>query len=312
LKNIYLRDRIALQIDSQVGRILRDLGNPEPPLNLDEVRTLLKIDLQYYTADDPNFIEEFVHRARHGIHEIAQTAISFLQAVKRWDLKAAFFPESNRIVIDRDSPPPKWRWSEGHEVIHSVLPWHRPLMFADSRLTLAPDCSFKMEAEANFGCGRLLTLQDVFKEEALSSPLCWSQVKELSKRYRNTMTSTLWRLIEVQEIPAFGIVGFHPYHYMEGSGAGDPCKYFISSRAFQEQFASFTEKEGVDIFESYCRTNKGGPLGSKKVLIRDVNGDEHEFLFESFSNTHETLTVAKYVRKRQIAVAFPRLAPRSA
>lgn len=304
MKNLYLRERIAIQIDTQVERILRDLGNPEPPLRIEDVRSLLKIDLQYYTATDAGFIREFVHKAKLGSHEIAETAMAFLQAVKKWDLKAAFFPEQNRIVIDKDLPPPKWRWSEGHEIIHSLIPWHKPLMFADSRMTLSPDCSFKMEAEANYGCGRLLTLQDRFLEDALSSPLTWSLVKTLADRYGNTMTSTLWRVVEVQEIPAFGIVGFHPHHFMKGSESGDPCKYFISSKAFQERFPNFSERDGVEIFESYCNRRKGGHLGSATALLADVNGEEHEFLFESFSNTYESLTVAKYVRKRGFAVSI--------
>lgn len=303
MRNLYLRERIAAQIDSQVERILREIDCKEPPLRLEDVRAHLKLDLQYYTANDPGFIQEVVHRAKLGMHEIAQTAMNFLQAVKRWDLKAAFFPESKRICIDKDSPTPKWRWSEGHEIIHSILPWHQPLMFADSRLTLSQDCAMKMEAEANFGCGRLLTLQDMFREEVLSSPLTWDLLKQLGKRYNNTLTSTLWRAIEVQVKPTFGLVGFHPYHFMEGSDSGVPCKYFVGSKDFNDQFPDITEQEAVDIFESYCKRSKGGPLGGKNVCLRDANGEEHEFRFDSFSNMHETLTLVTYIGKRQVIVS---------
>ena len=105
-------------------------------------------------------------------------------------------------------------------------------------------------------------------------------------------------------VPAFGIIGFHPYHEMVGCDEGQPCKHFIRSRLFEAHFDSFTETEGVKIFESYCRRNKGGPIGSSIAIVTDDNGEDHEFLFDSFSNTHETLTLATHLKKRALAVGF--------
>lgn len=306
MRNLYLRERIASQIDLQVEKLLRDLGNPEPPLHLDQVRDLLRLDLKYYSSADDGLITEVFHRARLGGHLIATKAVGFLEAIKRWDIKAAFFPEQNRIVIDRSVPEPKWRWSEGHEIVHSLIPWHRSLMFADSSKTLSPECSYKMESEANYGAGRLLFLRGQFLEDVRSSKPSWDHLKSLSKRYANTLTSTLWRAVESLEEPAFGIVGFHPHHAMKGSDEGHPCRYFIRSPRFISEFSGFDEKQGVAIFESYCRRNMGGPLGSKVAIITDDNGEEHEFLFESFSNTHECLTIATHQRKR---VAIVQLSP---
>lgn len=305
MRNLYLRDRIASQIDSQVEKLLRDLGNPEPPLHLDQVRDLLRLDLKYYSSVDDGLITEVFHRARLGGHIIATKAVGFFEAIKRWDIKAAFFPEQNRIVIDRSVPEPKWRWSEGHEIVHSLIPWHRSLMFADSSKTLSPECSYKMESEANYGTGRLLFLRNHFVENVRSSDPSWTHLKALSKRYANTLTSTLWRSVEAMEGAAFGIVGFHPYHAMEGSESGEPCRYFIRSSQFADQFTAFSEEDGVAVFESYCRKNKGGPLGSKVAVISDDNGVDHEFLFESFSNTYETLTIATCLGKRKTIVQFP-------
>jgi len=52
-KNVIIKTKNALDIDRKVERVLRDLGNPEPPLDLEVVRELLKLDLEYYTAKDP-------------------------------------------------------------------------------------------------------------------------------------------------------------------------------------------------------------------------------------------------------------------
>ena len=52
-RNSFLNSSVAADIDRRVTRILRDLGNPEPPLQLRLVREALKLDLEYYRKDDP-------------------------------------------------------------------------------------------------------------------------------------------------------------------------------------------------------------------------------------------------------------------
>jgi hypothetical protein len=44
VRNSLLRVHTAQDIDDQVDKVLRGLGNPPPPLSLDDVRALLKLD----------------------------------------------------------------------------------------------------------------------------------------------------------------------------------------------------------------------------------------------------------------------------
>ena len=43
-KNRFLSDKTARDIDERVERVLRGLGDPEPPLRLEDVRELLNLD----------------------------------------------------------------------------------------------------------------------------------------------------------------------------------------------------------------------------------------------------------------------------
>lgn len=64
-KNRFLSYRTARDIDKRVERVLKGLGDPEPPLRLDEVRELLKLDRGFYTAEG-SFVKlsaEFAWRA---------------------------------------------------------------------------------------------------------------------------------------------------------------------------------------------------------------------------------------------------------
>ncbi len=64
------------EIRDQVDRILRDLGHPEPPLDLGEVRRLLTLDLQYYSSSDTGLVTELGHRfklfAKNSIPDVGK------------------------------------------------------------------------------------------------------------------------------------------------------------------------------------------------------------------------------------------------
>jgi hypothetical protein len=48
----------------------------------------------------------------------------------------------------------------------------------------------------------------------------------------------------------------------------------------------------------------GGPLGEKEVSLRDRNGQEHLFRFESWSNTYDVLTLGAYLQPRNVLVGI--------
>lgn len=222
-----------------------------------------------------------------------------LDAVRKWDLKALYVPDPRRILIDQEQFEPKWRWNEAHETIHSVVPWRQSLMHGDSLYTLSPSCHEDIEAEANYGAGRLLFLQDRFDTFARDSATSFDTVKAASKLFKNTMTSCLWRLIECLDNPAAAVVSQHPRYSDDKFNAAKPCRYFIRSRPFAARFEAFTELAVFEKIRSYCKWNKRGPLGGEEVALTDDRGEEHVFAFETFHNSHEALTLITYVRRHE-------------
>jgi hypothetical protein len=115
-------------------------------------------------------------------------------------------PDRKRILLDSELPTLKNRWAEGHEISHSIIPWHAAYMHGDPMHTLSLACEIEIEAEANFATGRLLFLRDRFREELLAGCVSLERIKALSSEYGNTITSTLWRAVECCDGPAFGMV----------------------------------------------------------------------------------------------------------
>ena len=306
-KNLILLPKTKVDIDSRVSRVLRGLGNPEPPLRLEDVRELLKLDLAFYSAEDPGLAREAISRIRVGAIQVFNRPALIIEAVKKFSLKALYLPDRKRIMLDSTIPKLKHRWNEAHEVGHSLLPWHEAMMHGDNAHTLSKDCLEHVEAEANFAGGRLLFLQDRFVEEARSSPIEIDSVRRLQTVYGNTLSTTLWRFVESvgDAKPIVAMISCHPHVSRRPSdfNAIKPCRHFIQSIAFETRFSKLSESALFNAVASYCGAQRGGSLGQREVILLDDGDVPHRFHFETFFNRYDALTLGVYVAQQPVSVA---------
>lgn len=299
-KNRLLSAKTAQDIDQRVERVLKGLGNPEPPLRLEDVRYLLKLDRRFYTAKDPSIAKEAVSRIRVATIQVYQRPILLWEAIRKFSLKSLFLPDGNRILLDGDLPEKKHRWNEAHEVGHSLIPWHADMMHGDNTHTLSSDCHEQIEAEANFAAGRMLFLRERFTEEARSFKPTLEAVQALHGRFGNTMSTTLYRFVEIagSDQPIVGLITGHPHVSRRGAdyNAEKPCRHFIQSPAFAGRFSKMPEKDVFSAIAGYCGAQKGGPLGQCELILTDDNGDQHRFYFETFFNRYDALTLGVYLK----------------
>lgn len=304
MKNVFLRERTAQDINDLVGKVLRDIGNPEPPLNLDVVRELLRLDRQYYSSNEDGALAEVAHQLKVAGKQVLARPALLIEAIKKWDLRALFLPDGKRVLIDRDLPDAKKRWSEGHEVGHSIIPWHLDTMLGDNKLTLTPACHEQIENEANFAAGQLLFLQKAFVSDARDLAAGIDAVTTLKKGYGNTITTTLWRYVEQSNEPMVGGIGCHPHRLPPEFDPANPFRYFVGSRRFQERFSKIREADLFREIQSYCSNSRGGPLGATELILMDDTGLKHLFRFDTFFNRHDALTLGIYRRAHALTVAI--------
>lgn len=264
----------ASDIRALVTRVLNDLGSPEPPLSLDMVRELLKLDLKYYSTSNTSFLQDVAHRMKLAGKQIIDRPMVLLEAVQKAKLSALWVPDAKRILIDQNVPDAKHRWIQGHEIGHSLIPWHREFLFGDNEYTLTPACHAMVEAEANYAAAQLLFLQDKFVEEARDGALDFGALKKLATRYGNTMTTTLWRMVEERDptFPVFGLISAHPRHPSIGRGEdGSVVRHFIRSDAFLKRFASSTGEQCYALVAKHCGYAKGGPVVDASDFLIDAD-----------------------------------------
>jgi len=295
----------ARDINARIDRLLNDLGEPEPPLRLELVRELLRLDLKYYSASDPSYFQEISHKVRVGAKQILARPGLIFDVIKKAELAALFLPDTKRILIDSEIPSAKHRWIEAHEISHSIIDWHSDFMFGDNKLTLNPQCDETIEAEANYGGGRLLFLGSRFAEESRSIDLDFKNIRNLSKQYGNSIQSTLWRTVEEREpeAPIFGLVSIHPHHPTIGKKEYGGAPRFIRSDRFRKQFDNISPDNIFSILTKHARYNKGGPVVETQEILLDSSGEKYVFRIESFSNTHALLTYGVCCGKKSTLTA---------
>lgn len=307
-KNLILSSKTANDIDRRVERVLQGLGNPEPPLRLEDVRELLKLDVGFYTADNPGIAREVVSRIRVATIQVFQRPTLLLDAIQKMSLKALFIPDQKRILLDGALPQLKHRWNEAHEIGHSLLPWHEAMMHGDNEHTLSRDCHEHVEAEANFAAGRLLFLRNRFADEARSSEASFKTISHLHKAFGNTLSTTLYRFVECvgEDKPIVGMITCHPHMDRRplDHDPAKPCKYVVQSPAFNTQFGKITEIELFDALTQYCGGQRGGMLGQCELILNDNNGEQHRFYFETFYNRYDALTLGVYLQPEPVCVSF--------
>jgi len=297
----FLDERTARDIDGRVAKLLRDLDNPEPPLELELVRACLELDRAYYSPSDASVLEETVHRLKVAGKQVVRRPGLLLDVVREFNLRALWVPDRKRILLDSEVPKPKQRWNEAHEIGHSLIPWHGDMMHGDKERTLRFNCQVRLEAEANYAAGRLLFLRDAFQARLLDGSAAFTQIRALSKEFGNTMTSGLWRAVECFVIPAFGLVSQHPLSW---NPELELVRYFLRSRSFQKRFPNVTASQAFSGLEGICRGRRG-PIGEGEVLLSDANEEQHVFHVECFYNGHEALSFGVYQRARTVRVAVP-------
>lgn len=258
---------------------------------------MLRLDPDYFTGDSDGLLQGMVSRLRRGGIQVFERPMLLFEAVKKFDLRALYLPDRRRIMIDDAIPKPKHRWLEAHEIGHDLLPWHHDMLLGDDGFTPTPSTHDKIEAEANFAAGSLLFLGDRFREDCRQCSASLRDAQTLQKRYGNTITTTLWRMIEFggEQVPILGAIGQHP-----GNDDGPVFRHLIPSMAFDRGFQVPAPGDLIDSIRGYCRLRGRGHLGHGEIVLRDRSDRRHAFDFETFYNGYDALTIG--VHRCEVAV----------
>lgn len=195
------------------------------------------------------------------------------------------------VFLDGTQPEPRGRFTNGHEVIHKVLPWHEAAFRLDDERTLFRDTRELLEMEANFGAAELLFQGAVFMKRALDFRLTMDAPLALSGDFRASREATVRYYVEnhpdrvallvagrylnaAGQVPVFVSAQSVSFHARYGSAA-NALGHRLSARA------------GSEIGDIVAEAMRSMDVVRGKVVIEDLHGQRRGLMAEAFFNQYK-------------------------
>jgi len=278
------------EIEKRTRIVLLDAGITEPPVNVQDLLDSLRLYRHFYDLESPQLLRRFAHRLHVGGRKI-------LKIVKKIKLMAVLLQNEDQIFIDSSLHELKKIWASYHEILHKILPWHKPFFIGDTAQTLDPVYQERLELEANYGASELMFCGDVFTEMALDTSPCWESIELLKKECKTSFPTTTRRYVEhSHEIPMAAFIST-PYWMEKEDEQPERWRHFIKSSQFKKKFSSVSPEQIVVEVEENTRRRRWGIVGDYIVVLEDDNSELHEFHAESFFNHYDIITLMVYHKK---------------
>ena len=126
-------------------------------------------------------------------------------------LLGALWFERRTIYVDLAQPEPRRRFTDAHEAMHALCPWHEATLREDTASELFRATRASIEAEANYGAAELLFQGRAFRERVASAAPDLAGARALAAEHGASLRATLHHLAAHHPAPtAFLVVGRFP------------------------------------------------------------------------------------------------------
>jgi hypothetical protein len=186
----------------------------------------------------PTPLEEVQRAAGIGArHDIA--ALPEEVATPGRELLGALWFERREVYVDLAQPEPRRRFTDAHEAIHALCPWHEAVLREDTEAELFRDTALAIEAEANFGAGLLIFQGRRFAERLAEAPRDMATALALAGEHGASRQATLHQFAEHNPAPV-ALLSIGRFPQRDGSL---PIWRTVASPAFRRRFG----RVGVDL-----------------------------------------------------------------
>jgi IrrE N-terminal-like domain len=189
----------------------------------------------------------------------------------------AFSYADRTLYVDERQSAVRRRFTEAHELVHALCPWHEAVLRLDTEAELFRPVAAQLEREANAGAG-LLIFQG--RSPAGAEPLSISRSLDLAAAYGASAHATLHHLVVNHPGPAaLLVVGRFPCR--DGSL---PIWRTIRSPAFGARLPSVVEARSA-LRELVEATRRAGRAAGSLVLA-DRHGRRSRCTADGYYNRH--------------------------
>ena len=187
------------------------------------------------------------------------------------------------MFIDGGQSEPRRRFTEAHEAIHALCPWHRATLMLDDEETLSGRVHDQLEAEANYGAAQLIFQGGRFHRDALAEPVSLRTPLALAERYGASRHAALHHY--AGEHPA--AVALLVLGRWSGADGALPVWSRVESPSFRERYGRLAPgvlAPGTVASGLVDASRRANEPPSAPLALRDRGGTPRPFTAEAFSN----------------------------
>lgn len=219
-------------------------------------------------------------------------------------LGAILFP-ARVAFVDRSQVETRVRFTEAHEVVHKLLPWHERSYLLDDDTRLSHQTDEQLEVEANLGAAHLLFQGRRFHERALDYERSLRTPLLLAETHGASRHAGIRYYVEHHPEPvALAVTGI--YERVRGL----PVWYVVESPAFRAQYGSLDRHlpavgcipvergGGFEPYSSLLRDARSvREVVDDAVELADRDGVAHKFKAEAFCNSRNVFLMLSRRRR---------------
>jgi len=130
----------------------------------------------------------------HAVEPISALPEPVATAGRR--LLGALWFEERVMYVDERQSLPRRRFTEAHELVHALCPWHEAVLREDTEDELFRPAVDAVEAEANAGAGLLIFQGSAFAGRAAQAPCSIATALELAREHGASRHATLHHYVQ--------------------------------------------------------------------------------------------------------------------
>ncbi|MGP0061095.1 MAG: ImmA/IrrE family metallo-endopeptidase [Beijerinckiaceae bacterium] len=224
------------------------------------------------------------------------------QALKRAVSKVMgiFQAASGLVFLDQTLMAVKKRFVRLHESGHGFMPWQRPMyaLVEDCEKSLDPEAADIFDREANVFASEVLFQLDTFHEMAEGERFeIWTPIR-LAKKFDASIYASVRQYVSKNH-RACAVVVLNTPELIEGDGFRATLRRAIQSQSFTEFFGTYSWKDAYtpdDEIGVFIPLQGRRSSGKRSLRLVDRNGDRHECVAESFTQTHQVFILIHAVK----------------
>lgn len=280
------------RVRAEAERALREAGAlgifPTP---VDRIMAVAKVEEVKEDVLNPGFIA----RLRSTVE---QTGGALRRAVNK--VMGLFHASAGLVFLDQTLMAVKKRFVRLHEAGHGFLPWQRPMyaLVEDCDKTLDEQAAALFDREASVFAAEVLFQLDHFRDVAEGHKFgIWTPVK-LARKFDASIYACMRQYVSKNH-RACAVVVLNMPELIEGDGFRATLRRAIQSDSFTEMFGAYAWRPLYtpdDDIGALVPLNGYKSSGKRVLVLVDQNGDRHECIAESFTQTHQVFILIQAVR----------------